>query len=158
MEKGEGRYYSDIEQVDLAFSAEEANEKLATGYELLKIDTLSSIEKLGDLTAQETRRLVFVLGRKKPQTSTPTAPKPTAQGQPLFKDASSIIIPQSIAWIEKNEGFAWAFATNKDGSPIEEYRSFVERLKLSPLEKDGYRYSLSKDGKFLQRTKVKGSD
>jgi hypothetical protein len=59
---------------------------------------------------------------------------------------------------EQTSGFAWAFASNKDGSPIEEYKSFVERLKLSPLEKDGYRYSLSKDGKFLQRTKVKGSD
>jgi hypothetical protein len=156
MEKAEGRYYSDIEQVDLAFSAEEANEKLATGYELLKIDTLSSIEKLGDLTAQETRRLVFVLGRKKPQTdSALAAPKPAPQGQ---ESAKETIIPTYIPWKEQTSGFAWAFATNKDGSPIEEYKSFVERLKLSPLEKDGYRYSLSKDGKFLQRSKIKGSE
>jgi hypothetical protein len=150
----EGRYYSDIEELEVVLTAEEANEKLARGYELLKIETLSSMQKLGDLTAQETRKLVFVLGK----TKKPTLSKPTAQAQPSFKDASSIIIPQSIPWTEKNEGFAWTFATNKDGSAIEEYKAFIERLKLSPLERDGYRYSLSKDGKFLQRTKVKGSD
>src|SRR5579884_1775137 len=61
----EGRYYSDIEELEIVLTAEEANERLARGYELLKIETLSSMQKLGDLTAQETRRLVFVLRRRK---------------------------------------------------------------------------------------------
>jgi hypothetical protein len=153
----EGRYYSDIEELEIVFSAEEANQKLARGYELLKIETLSSMQKLGDLTAQETRKLVFVLGRrKKPQASTPAAPKPALQTEE--QSPKEIIIPAYIPWKEQTSGFAWAFATNKDGSAIEEYKAFIERLKLSPLDRDGYRYSLSKDGKFLQRTKVKGSD
>jgi hypothetical protein len=162
MEKAEGRYYADIEQLEIVFSAEEANQKLAMGYELLKIETLSSMQKLGDLTAQETRRLVFVLGRKKIETETKKQPpstlaalKQAPEGQESPKE---IIIPAYIPWKEQTSGFAWAFASNKDGSPIEEYKSFVERLKLSPLEKDGYRYSLSKDGKFLQRSKIKGSE
>jgi hypothetical protein len=154
----EGRYYSDIEELEIVLTAEEANERLARGYELLKIETLSSMQKLGDLTAQETRKLVFVVGRrKKPQTdSTPAAPKPALQTEE--QSPKEIIIPAYIPWKEQTSGFAWAFASNKDGSPIQQYKSFVERLKLSPLERDGYRYSISKDGKFLQRTKLKESD
>jgi hypothetical protein len=154
MASQEGRYYSDIQELEVALTAEEANQKLAMGYELLKIETVSSMQKLGDLTAEESRRLVFVLGRrKKPQASTPAAPKPALHPQ-AEQPSKEITIPESIPWTQKTEGFAWAFATNKDGSPIEEYKSFIERLKLSPIEKDGYRYSISKDAKFLQRSKV----
>jgi hypothetical protein len=149
----EGRYYSDIEELEIVLTAEEANQKLASGYELLKIETISTVQRLGDLTAQETRRLAFVLGRKKETTT--TVSKQAPEGQESVKET---IIPIYIPWKEQTSGFAWAFATNKDGSAIEEYKAFIERLKLSPLERDGYRYSISKDGKFLQRTKVKGSD
>jgi hypothetical protein len=147
MASQEGRHYSDIEEVEVALSPEEANQKLARGYELLKIETVSSMQKLGDLSAQETTRLVFVLGKRKEEER-------KASAQPQAEAKEEILIPQSIPWKEQTSGFAWAFATRKDGSPIEEYQSFVERLKLSPLERDGYRYSLSKDGKFLQRSKV----
>jgi hypothetical protein len=139
----EPRYYSDVTELDVVFSPEEANRKLDSGYELLKIEIISAEQ------SPETRRLAFVLGRKKDKfaelrtvLNTGKAITPTVE------------IPASIPWKEQTSGFAWAFATRKDGSPIEEYRSFVERLKLSPLERDGYRYSISKDGKFLQRSKV----
>jgi hypothetical protein len=149
MASQEGRYYADIEEVELAFSPEQANEKLARGYELLKIETLSSVQKLGDLSAQETTRLVFVLGKRKEEER-------KASAQPQAEAKEEILIPQSIPWKEQTSGFAWAFAQNKNGTPIEEYKGLVERLKLSPLERDGYRYSISKDGKFLQRSKVEG--
>jgi hypothetical protein len=145
--KGEERYYSDIQEVEVASTPEEANRKLDSGFELLKIETISIVQRLGDLTAQETRKLVFVLGKRKEEER-------KASAQPQAEAKEEILIPQSIPWKEQTSGFAWAFATRKDGSPIEEYRSFVERLKLSPLERDGYRYSISKDGKFLQRSKV----
>jgi hypothetical protein len=140
--KGEERYYSDIQEVEVASTPEEANRKLDSGFELLKIETISAEQ------SPEIRKLIFVLGRKKETTT--AVSKPAPQGE----SSKEITIPESIPWTQKNESFAWAFATNKDGSLIEEYRSFVERLKLSPLEKDGYRYSLSKDRKFLQRVKV----
>jgi hypothetical protein len=151
MASQEGRYYSDISSIEVAFSPEEANRKLDSGYELLKIETISIVQRLGDLTAQETRKLVFVLGRKRQEEAAKSSSRPQTQ-------SNEIVIPLSIPWKEQTSGFAWAFATRKDGSPIEEYRSFEERLKLSPLEKNGYRYSISKDGKFLQRTKLKGSE
>jgi hypothetical protein len=136
----EGRYYSDIRELEVVLTAEEANEKLASGYELLKIEIISAEQ------SPEARRLAFVLGRRK---------KDRIQYNDRDRDRrTDVTIPASIPWTEKNEGFAWAFATNKDGSPIEEYKGLVERLKLSPLERDGYRYSISKDGKFLQRVKV----
>jgi hypothetical protein len=145
--ESEGRYYADIEEIEVAFSPQEANKLLDSGFELLKIETISIVQTLGDLTAQETRKLVFVLGRKRQEEAAKSSSRPQTQ-------SNEIVIPLSIPWKEQTSGFAWAFATRKDGSPIEEYRSFVERLKLSPLERDGYRYSLSKDGKFLQRSKV----
>jgi hypothetical protein len=158
----EPRYYSDVTELDVVFSPEEANRKLDSGYELLKIETISTIQKLGDLSAQETTRLVFVLGRKKTiekeKEKEGEIIRPSNVAKPNVASTTTtvpeILIPQSIPWKEQTSGFAWAFATRKDGSPIEEYRSFVERLKLSPLERDGYRYSISKDGKFLQRSKV----
>jgi hypothetical protein len=139
MASQEGRYYADIEEIELTFSPQEANERLARGYELLKIETISA-----EQSPPEARKLVFVLGRRK-------------KDRIEYDDRdrrTDVTIPASIPWTQKNESFAWAFATNKDGSPIEEYKGFVERLKLSPIEKDGYRYSISRDGRFLQRSKV----
>ena len=79
----------------------------------------------------------------------------------LFKDGwtiqlirkSQIPIPK-ITWQEKNGGFSWAFATNKDGSAIPEYKDFIEALQKDSIEQDNFKYSLSKDGRFLQRTKL----
>jgi hypothetical protein len=150
----EGRYYSDIRELEVALTAEEANEKLASGYELLKIETVSSMQKLGDLTTEESKKLVFVLGKKKDRNEYHDHDHDHHDRGDRDDRRTDVTIPASIPWTQKNEGFAWAFATNKDGSPIEEYKLLIERLKLSPLERDGYRYSLSKDGKFLQRSKV----
>ncbi len=160
----EGRYYSDIEELEIVLTAEEANERLARGYELLKIETLSSMQKLGDLTAQETRRLVFVLGRRKKTiekekegeqiTSLTNVGKANVAPSSTTSTVPEVEIPQSIRWQELNPNYSWAFATNIDGTPILEVKAFAERLRLSPLEKDGYRYSISKDGKFLQRSKL----
>jgi hypothetical protein len=165
--KGEGRYYTDIQEVEVASTPEEANERLARGYELLKIETLSSMQKLGDLTAQETRRLVFVLGRKKTIEKEKEKEKegeiirPSNVAKPNVASTTTTVpeveIPQSIRWTELNPNYSWAFATNIDGTPIPELKAFAERLKLSPIKKDGYIYSVSDNGKFLQRRKLKRS-
>jgi hypothetical protein len=165
MASQEGRYYSDISSIEVAFSPEEANRKLDSGYELLKIETISTVQRLGDLTAQETRKLVFVLGRKKTiekeKEKEGEIIRPSNVAKPNVASTTTTVpeveIPESIRWTELNPNYSWAFATNIDGTPIPELKAFAERLKLSPIKKDGYIYSVSDNGKFLQKRKLKRS-
>src|SRR5579885_3454516 len=97
MASQEGRYYSDISSIEVAFSPEEANRKLDSGYELLKIEIISAEQ------SPEARRLAFVLGRKKETTNAVSKQAP----HPQAESSKYITIPESIPWTQKTEGFAW---------------------------------------------------
>ncbi|MGI0080496.1 MAG: hypothetical protein ACRECH_12840 [Nitrososphaerales archaeon] len=109
-------------------SLKEANAFLSQGFELLEV------------------RSVYILGKA---TRDKASPQNITQTKALNPS-----IPLSIHWVQKSDSFAWSFATERDGSPIEEIHSFVETLKKGSIEENGFRYSLSKDGKFLQRTRL----
>lgn len=64
---------------------------------------------------------------------------------------------ESLRWSDKPWG-QWAFATTREGEVIADASKLVTALKQSEKRKlsaDGYDYSLSKDGKFIQRRKRK---
>ena len=115
--------------------------------EIRSIETLSEIFRAG--------RSVFVICKtpeaQKSTESKPISSKPTTESKskPKFK------IPESVRWHEQNHGFSWDFVKNQDGTILEETRALVELLeKGGPLTEDGFRYSLSKDGRFLNRIKL----
>jgi hypothetical protein len=76
---------------------------------------------------------------------------PPGVAQP--KQAGQVSIPP-VKWNEKNQGFAWTFATERDGSEIPEFKAFIEVLKKGAVINENFKYSISKNGKFLQRVKV----
>ncbi len=156
----EDRYYSEIAKVKVA-SEEEANSLLNDGWELLSIKdlTISSRPKEGDSLV--TTSPAFVLGLKKkdlqPLAAKPAAP--AANGQPV---ASISQLASRIAWKDstKNPSFSWAYATSKDEAkyPVpREVSELVAKIKAAgrKVQENGYEYSLSDDGHFLQRIKHK---
>jgi hypothetical protein len=78
------------------------------------------------------------------------------EGQPLEGKLQDAI--GAARWTEKGENFAWAFVRDQQGAERSEVRALVEAIESDPkhqLAIAGFRYSISKDGKFLQRNKVK---
>ena len=160
----EDRYYSEIGKVKVA-SEEEANALLGDGWELLSIKdmTIASHPKEGgDIV---TISPAFVLGLQKKYLQQPNnqpATKlaaPAANGQPA---ASVSQLAAKIAWKDsaKNPSFSWAYATSKDEAkyPVpREVSELVAKIKAAgrKVQENGYEYSLSDDGHFLQRIKHK---
>jgi hypothetical protein len=79
---------------------------------------------------------------------------------PLPAKKDSRISLDAVKWLVKggapappDAGFAYCFSTDKDGHP-NEYADLVDYIKQSgPVKLEDYTYSLSKDGKFLQRSR-----
>ena len=161
----EERYYAQIGKVKVA-SEEEANALLGDGWELLSIKdmTITSHPKEGE-GAIVTTSPAFILGLQRKdlqqpnnQSTAKSAP-PTANGQPA---ASISQLASRIAWKDstKNPSFSWAHATSKDEAryPVpREVSELVAKIKAAgrKVQENGYEYSLSDDGHFLQRIKHK---
>ena len=160
----EERYYAPIGKVKVA-SEEEANALLGDGWELLSIKdmTITSHPKEGE-GAIVTTSPAFILGLQRGDIQQPNQPAaksapPTASVQPA---ASVSQLAARIAWKDstKNPSFSWAYATSKDEAkyPVpREVSELVAKIKAAgrKVQENGYEYSLSDDGRFLQRIKHK---
>ena len=57
-------------------------------------------------------------------------------------------------WKANKFGGEWAFATNRDGSANIVVADIIKKLENNKATFEGYSYTLSKDGKFLNRKAV----
>ncbi|MCX6654312.1 MAG: hypothetical protein NTY03_04225 [Candidatus Bathyarchaeota archaeon] len=95
---------------------------------------------------------------KSPRTQGPPPVDVGGGFPPLPVKKESRISLDGVKWLIKggspappDAGFAYVFTTDKNGNP-NQYSEIVDFLKESgPVTVEGYTYSLSKDGKFLQR-------
>ena len=54
-----------------------------------------------------------------------------------------------------NDGFAWAFAADQNGVVPPDKKPLVDYLKrYGKVQQNGYELGISKDGKFLNRTRI----
>jgi len=53
-----------------------------------------------------------------------------------------------------NDGFAFAFAKDRNGGALPELNNIIAELNRGPITQNGFKIGISKDGKFLQRNKV----
>jgi len=114
----------------------------------------------GEIAALQKRKqdLSDLLGKgiaAPPSSSQPRPSSPPANDAALVKAAAA-----KVEWKSKNggDGWFWAFANERDGSRSSTAGELVDVLKKSGAKKIGdgeYDYTLSSDGKFLNKAKVK---
>jgi hypothetical protein len=120
---------------------------------------------LSDYTAAERSAIKKYLEEQYNRFSSPKVqgPSPIDVGgglPPLPSKKESMISLDGVKWLIKggaqappDAGFAYVFTTDKNGNP-NQYADLVDYLKQSgPVKLEDYTYSLSKDGKFLQRSR-----
>ncbi len=115
----------------------------------LMIDPESAIKKLDQLSkdVQELREL-FAAGAFKP--------KPDEEDHAFDLAAIQWKRAKKDGGGDANldDNFAWAFAQNMNGIVPPEKKQLVDYLKqYGKIQQNGYELSLSKDGKFLNRTR-----
>ena len=168
--------YSSIVEVRETASAAATNELLSRGWVLVK-----TIEKLGrDSKGKQKTTIAYVVGRKRDQ---PTANKSVAsvEGcssmQSKFSrqsaskaskfaetcesknNAAPDILSLQIDWRQKrdmNPNFYYAFTYGLDGEldpVVSKVAEAIGQCESGFLEQNGWRFSVSKDGKFLQRSR-----
>ena len=157
-------YYSKIGKVHTA-QEEEANALLADGWVLIGPTNITIVAHPKEGGEIITTTPAFNLGLRRSdlqqpnnQPATKSAP-PTANGQPATSVSQ---LAAKIAWKDstKNPSFSWAHATSKDEAryPVpREVSELVAKIKAAgrKVQENGYEYSLSDDGHFLQRIKHK---
>lgn len=163
-------------------SIEEANGLLKQGWEYLgKSQVKRPVEFLGKPMVEEVT--IYLLGRFKPKDKEETGPAGPAAGGPPPNEgpaAPSSNLQQATAspnapepdWSKELDGlgckdtnrdgkkltFEFIFHTNQDGSEVEGTHALAQSVAAAPkgrLALSGYEYTMSKDGRFIQRRKTK---
>lgn len=156
-----------------------ANELLSQGWVLVKAVEKLGVDQKGN----ETTSIVYIVGRRKNSDGVPMSdaneskankrgpknprahgsnPSPSIDEEKLRASPTPTvpdILSLDIAWRQKrdmNPNFYYAFTRGLDGSRDPIVSSVVDAIKLSrtgSLEQNGWRFTVSKDGKFLQRSR-----
>jgi hypothetical protein len=168
--------YSSIVEVRETASAAATNELLCRGWVLVK-----TVEKLGtDSKGKQKTTIAYVVGRKRDQpvtdkSVTSVEESSTMQSkfsrQPVSKaphfaetresklNTAPDILSLQIDWRQKrdmNPNFYYAFTYGLDGEldpVVSKVAEAIGNCESGFLEQNGWRFSVSKDGKFLQRSR-----
>ncbi len=169
--------YSRVAEIAENANVNEANHLLQNGWALIK-----AVERLGiDEQGHQITTVIYILGRLKEsqrrkstqqeqqrQLGTvrdcPNSTTRTAQEQNQIKSARSLIpeiLALSIQWRQKNEenkNFYYAFVHTLEGKPDPIISPVVKVISENhgAIVQDSWRFSISKNGQFLQRSKVNG--
>ena len=80
----------------------------------------------------------------------------TSEPTPYLKIPDEGWVSYSTKKAAEPDEDAWRFATTRDGDIIEAAKSLAEAIdKAGKVERDGFIYTRSKNGKFLQRRRKK---
>jgi hypothetical protein len=170
--------YSMIDELAERPSVAQANELLNQGWVLIKSAELLGVDQQGCQKAT----IMYILGHVKdkkrslsvkprdPAVSGSTSPPqaegndhPTPRRQAVAQAAAPSppnILSLPIQWRQKkdqNPNFYYAFVFRLDGELDPTVSSVVDAIKLGNggiIEQDRWRFSVSKDGKFLQRSRL----
>jgi hypothetical protein len=176
------RYYEGLQELKEA-SITEANELLKQRWEYLgKSEIKRPVEFLG--RAMEEEVTVYLLGRFKqgegkeltpPSGPSAGGPSPAEGFAPPSSDGRQASAspgaptpdwskePDGLNWRDTNRDgkkltFEFTFHTNQDGSEVESTRVLAQSIAAAPkgrLALGQYEYTMSKDGRFIQRRKTK---
>jgi hypothetical protein len=169
--------YSMIDELAERPSVTEANKLLCEGWVLIKSAELLGVDQQGCQIAT----IMYILGHvKDKKRSLPVKPRdpavsgsttlpvaegndhPTPRRQAVAQAAAPSppnILSLPIQWRQKkdqNPNFYYAFVFGLDGSLDPIVSSVVDAIKLGNggiIEQDGWKFTVSKDGKFLQRSR-----
>jgi hypothetical protein len=168
--------YSMIDQLAEMRSVTEANSLLNQGWVLIKSAELLGVDEQG----HQITTITYILGHVKQRRRSaspknggpaPSSPSPAEQqvdavnrpktsSQGAKSDATPLnILSLPIQWRQKkdlNPNFYYAFVFGLDGELDPIVSSVVYAIRLSnggTIEQDGWRFTVSKDGKFLHRSK-----
>jgi hypothetical protein len=175
------RYYEGLQELKEA-SIKEANELLKQRWEYLgKSEIKRPVEFLG--RAMEEEVTVYLLGRFKrgegkeagqsgPSAGGPSPAESLASPSSDGRQASASPSAPTPDWSKELDGLNWrdtnrdgkkltfefTFHTNQDGSEVEGTHALAQSIAAAPkgrLALGQYEYTMSKDGRFIQRRKTK---
>jgi hypothetical protein len=156
-------------------SVNEANSLLNQGWVLIKSAELQRVDSNG----RQMTTITYILGHDKEKGRRPIAVKstdadttsPATQQVQVVGDSHGVPLERSnlpsppnilslpIKWRQKkdlNPNFYYSFVFGLDGELDPIVSSVIYAIKLSNgevIEQDGWRFTVSKDGKFLQRSR-----
>lgn len=170
--------YSMIDELAERPSVTEANKLLCEGWVLIKSAELLGVDQQGCQKATIMYILGHVRDKKRSLPVKPGDPAVSGSTTPPQADGNDHPAPQRLApaqtaapsplsilslpiqWRQtkdQNPNFYYAFVFGLDGELDPTVSSVLDALKLNKtgvIEQDGWRFTVSKDGKFLQRSRL----
>lgn len=134
------RYYQGVTDLQETEDVQTANTLLESGWELIAVkERTHPVEEDGKLVP--VTQPVYIFAR--------TGAGPAERADPGRFD--------KLGWRSTSKGFDWTFNTTREGAQVNETDELAKAIQAAngKLAIGGFVYTMSKDGKFIQRRRQK---